>query len=250
MTAFGGNQVRWSVERCGTMTERRRLPVVPVAMLLLMALWTGCGRPPAVEPAAYLMRVGERTLTPADFEAAWVAWKAASGGEPVDEPNAVRAARADLLQQLTEEMVLLERARELGLSVSDAELADAVAAIRRDYPEDAFDQMLIENAVARPKWEAALRQRLVIDKLIEVDVVSRIQITEEEIAERYRAYRAELAPGQSPAPEPADLHDQLVRQLQRDKTESVYGDWIRDLRQRLPLEINEKLLAEVLDVQS
>jgi hypothetical protein len=95
-----------------------------------------------------------------------------------------------------------------------------------------------------------LRQRLVIDKLIEVDVVSRIQITEEEIAERYRAYRAELAPGQSPAPEPADLHDQLVRQLQRDKTESVYGDWIRDLRQRLPLEINEKLLAEVLDVQS
>jgi hypothetical protein len=250
MMELGKGKLRGAGGRLREVMAGVGITVFPAAILLLMGLLAGCGPAPAVPPVAYLIRVGERTLTPADFEAAWGAWNTAGGGESLDEPNALRAAKTNLLQQLAEQMVLLERAREIGLTVSDTELAAAVAAIRQDYPEDAFEQMLIENAVARPKWEEALRQRLVIDKLIEVDLASRIQISEEEIAARYNAYRAEQAVGQAPAPEPADLHDQLVRQLRRDMTESAYGDWVKDLRQRLPLEINETLLAKVLGVES
>jgi len=211
---------------------------------LLLAGSAACRRAPEEKAPSILIQVGESRLTTAEFESAWTAWSATAGGDGDTEPQARQADRTRLLQELIEEMILLERARELGLSVDDAELAAAVAAVRKDFPEEAFEEMLVENAVALPQWEAGLRRQMIIDKLIAQDLTARIRITEDEIAARYRASQAEQAAG---AGAPAEgLHDQLVQQLRREKAEAAYADWVQELRQRMTVQINETLLSQVL----
>jgi parvulin-like peptidyl-prolyl isomerase len=99
---------------------------------LLLAGSAACRRAPEEKAPSILIQVGESRLTTAEFESAWTAWSAAAGGDGDTEPQARQAERTRLLQELIEEMILLERARELGLGVDDAELAAAVAAVRKD----------------------------------------------------------------------------------------------------------------------
>jgi hypothetical protein len=224
----------------------RPLAILFSAVLLLLAGAAACSRAPEEKAPSILIQVGESRLTTAEFESAWTAWRAAAGGDGETEPQARQADRTRLLQELIEEMILLERARELGLSVDDAELAAAVAVVRRDFPGEAFEQMLVENAVALPQWEAGLRRQMIIDKLIAQDLTAQIRITEDEIAARYRASQAEHTAGGGAGAPAEGLHDQLVQQLRREKAEAAYADWVQELRRRMTVQINETLLSQVL----
>jgi len=58
-----------------------------------------------------------------------------------------------ILNQLTERLILLERAKELGIQLSDEELEGAIASIKSDYPKGEFDHVLLEQAVSYSQWK-------------------------------------------------------------------------------------------------
>jgi FKBP-type peptidyl-prolyl cis-trans isomerase (trigger factor) len=69
-------------------------------------------------------------------------------------------------------MIILERAEELGLSISSDEIQKVVSEIKSDYPEDTFEKALLEFAVSYESWEARLKNRLLMQKVVDNELKS------------------------------------------------------------------------------
>jgi hypothetical protein len=155
-----------------------------------------------------------------------------------DEPEDFRNARLRLLNQLVVEMIILERAEELGLSISSEEIHKAVSEIKSDYPEDTFEKTLLEFAVSYESWEAQLKNRLLMQKVVDNELKSQIVITPEDIASFYeRNYQATDTDVES-IKETKDINENIIKHLRQEKTEQAYKIWIKELKQKYSIEIN------------
>jgi len=124
-----------------------KLFLVLTALLLLYAL-SGCADPEAKHGDEYLIRVGERITTIDDFKRTFEIVKAAYPHNVLKGSACLREARLSLLNQLVEQMIILERAAEQNIGISDSEVEEVIAGIRKDYPEGEFDKTLLEYAIS------------------------------------------------------------------------------------------------------
>jgi hypothetical protein len=212
-----------------------RLPILLFLTGFLAGGCTDAGSRNEKEPAP-LIRVGDVTIGAGEFNRAFEMAMTAYPYEIVKQPRALRAARELVLRELVERAVLAARARELAIEVTPAELSDAIARIRKGYPEGAFEQTLLESAVSYEAWKAALRRRLLMEKVVTRELESRISATDAEIRAYYRDH---YAGGAEP---PADLHPDIrkaiARRLRAEKMETAYGAWLENLKKTYPIEID------------
>ena len=208
----------------------------------------GCQREAAVDDTAVLMTVGEREIHQDEFQRAYRVFRAAYGAEADEEPAAQRAGIIRFIQQLSDEMVLMAYAQDKGVAISTEDLNQAVEEIRRDYPEGLFDQMLLETAINFADWEAALRRRLTIERLVQQELAAKVSISEADIAAYYREHAAERPLASSPEEEAtaAQVDQMIIQQLRRQKTEAAYGPWIEHIRAKYPVTIDQAVVRHIL----
>jgi hypothetical protein len=247
------------------------------SLFLLLFLLTGCGQKDADLGKEVLIRVGDRSLTALEFNDAFEIAKIAYDEGIRKKPEDLRNAQIRLLNELTVEMILLEEAKKLGISVTDQELEKAVSDIKSDYPEGEFEKTLLEFAVSYDSWKSRLRNRLIMDKVIEKELASKIVITPEDVTEYYQKHyqdkemesesdqpsmESESAqpPEESESAQPseesespqssADLNGAIVKQLRRQKAEEKYHSWIENLKAQYTIEINNALWEKLTGSKS
>src|SRR5512147_1915856 len=103
----------------------------------------GCSPSGSERSDDYLVRSGNRKISAHDFLQAFELAKTSRPDSVDKNPAALQEARQQLLDEISIELVMLNRAEEVGISVSDADLDAAIAAIKRDYPPGVFEQTLI-----------------------------------------------------------------------------------------------------------
>jgi hypothetical protein len=187
-----------------------------------------------------LLRVGQREMTVHDFNEAFEISKTAYAHNIRLQNKDLRDAQMRLLNQLTVEMLMLERGKELGISVTDDELERAVAVIKSDYPEGEFEQTLIESAVSYDAWRNRLKTRLTMEKVIHAELKDRVSITPEDISEYYKKnYQGkELAADATPSSK--NVNEAIVTQLRNEKKEQAYKAWIEELKTKYVIEISSE----------
>jgi len=206
--------------------------------MLLFFFWGGCmnaGSSPDNEP---LIRVQDRILTVLDFNKAFEIAKTEYPYNFEDEPKDYRNARLRLLNQLVVEMIILERAKELGLSVSDDEVQKAVSEIKSDYPEDTFEKALLEFAVSYESWEAQLKKRLLMQKVIDNELKNQIVITPEDIAAYYERNPQATDTDADSINQTQVINENIIKHLRQEKAEQAYKIWIKELKRKYRIEIN------------
>ena len=210
----------------------------PWFVVLSVLLLAGCG-PPADRTAVpvVLVRVGMQTVSVDDFEAAFTISQMAYDFGDLQQPAIWQEARLRLLNELVEEALVLEKARILGIQVSAGEVDEAERRLRADYPEGAFEALLLENAVQYPVWRERLRVRRLLDKTVWEVLGAQVAVTPEALA-------AMLADPHETGPGNTDEH--LVQRLKRRQVEAAYPQWVRRLRQEFPVEINQPELERLL----
>jgi hypothetical protein len=225
---------------------RHDLAIVLIAFLLTAAY--GCQPESSVERNTVLMVVGQRAFRVDEFERAYRVFRSAHGVGLEEDPAAEQASRLRFIQQLAEQLVLLEYARDIGLEISAEALNKAVEDIRGDYPDDLFEQMLLENAVNFEDWKQALRVRLTIDRLIQQELSANVQITEKDIEAYYQdPDAAQLASPSTLEGEGADQIDQMIiQQLRRQKTEQAYTPWMEGLKAKYPVDIDQAVVQQII----
>ncbi len=185
-----------------------------------------------------LIRVDDRVMTVLDFNNAFEITKIAYDDNIKENPEDLINAQIRLLNQLTVEMILLEQAETLGIGVSASELENAVSAIKSDYPEGEFEKTLLEYAVSYEAWESRLKNRLIIDKVIEEELKNRITITPEDISGYYKDHYQGRENESGSTRESEDINETIVKQLRRIKAEESYDAWLEDLKGQYVIEIN------------
>lgn len=164
-------------------------------------------------------------------------WQNSDGDAPSDKES--KALR--LLNQISEELLLTEKAKALEIEVSDKELQDAVQSIKADYPEGTFEQVLLENAVSYDFWCQRLKVRLLMDKVIQKELESHVNITPEDISSFYKEHYAGVVDRQKGDPgsgQDKNINEIIVKRLRKLKAEDTYKEWIKELGQIYPVHIN------------
>lgn len=186
----------------------------------------------------YLIRVGSSTISVAEFKRAVEAnSEEAFPGDQDISPSALNDLRVRVLNQLTDELIIIERATVLGVQVSHQELEASVDAVKADYPDDTFEKTLLENAVSFQAWKQKLATRLLIDKVIAKELVDKVEITSKDVA----IYFQNHFPKGIPEGEDADqFNKRIVQHLRQQKAEALYHGWIESLRKDFPVEVHQQ----------
>ena len=185
-------------------------------------------------------------MTVLDFHRAFEIAEAAFPHNVLQDSSSLKEAKKRLLNQMTEEMVLLERAKELGVSIADSEVDKKIAEIKSDYPEGVFEEILLEYAVSYESWKKGLKTRMLIEKLVDKELSAQIVITADDISRYYEEnYRASnLKPDLTDRAQ--DLNEKIVKHLRRKKIEKIYKSWIEQIHKEFHIDINEKQWKKIL----
>ena len=219
----------------------------PVSFLFLLL---GCGEKGSGLGNEVLIRLGDRVVTVLDFNEAFEISKIEFAQSTGEQSEDLRKAQFRLLNELILEVVLLERADEIGISVTDTELEKAVAAIKSDYPSGEFEETLLEFAVSYETWESRLKTRLIMEKVIEKELENRITITPEDIAAYYKKNFQDKKGQSESTPAAGDINEIIVKQLRREKAEETYKSWIEELKAKYEIEINSEQWGQITDSQN
>ncbi|MDI6687399.1 MAG: SurA N-terminal domain-containing protein [Desulfobacterales bacterium] len=226
--------------------------------LLIIYILAGCGDSGhdshSMPGDNYLIKVGDRVATTVDFNRAFEIIKTAYSYNALQEPDSCMEAKLRLLSQLIEEMIILERAKELNIEISDSELNEAVARIKGDYDDNAFEQILLEQAVSYNLWEKELGKRLLIEKVVEKELREHVVITPEDISnyyeKHYSGHEGPSALSEVPNKADSDLNRIIVKELRRQKAEEAYKPWIENFRKKYLIEINKKEWEKISQTDS
>ena len=214
-------------------------------LVIIMAVWVGCTNSGPAENKDYLVRVRNSAISVGEFKKVFEIAKSAYTHNEMQKPPAYRAAQQRLLNQLTEELILIERAKDLEIQIAESEIESAVADIKSDYPEGAFEKMLLEHAVSYPTWKKRLERRLLMEKVIDEELKHRITIEPNEILAYYDAHVRSKA---DDFQKPVDINEVIVMQLRRKKAESAYLAWIKMLQKEYTIEINQKQWEKIANL--
>lgn len=209
--------------------------------LLAGLLFAGCDSPdPHGSDDTVLIRTDRQTITKGQFERVFETAKIAYSDNRNVDRVLLAEARLRVLNQMAEELIIQRRAEELGITLDDQELETAIEDIKKDYQDDEFQQMLLESAIPYSLWKDRLRARLLIEKVIAVDLARSVTISAQDIEKYYKAHETEFSVDQDKPPE-ADLKHRIVQQLRREKVEAAYAPWMDQLRERYQVTINWEL---------
>ncbi|HUT43609.1 MAG TPA: SurA N-terminal domain-containing protein [Desulfobacterales bacterium] len=217
---------------------------------LICFLWVGytlagCSDFEHKQRNEYFIKVGDRTITVADFNKAFEIAKNAYPQNRIQRPDVNREVRLRLIQQMTEEMILLERAEELGITITDSQVEKALRDIKKDYPDNVFQEILLEYAIPYQSWKEGLKTRLLMEKVITQELGDKIEITHDDISKYYEEHFKDDNTSPDVKAVSKDINNIIIKILRKEKMEKAYASWIKKLKNKYAVKINKKELEKM-----
>jgi len=179
------------------MCERRKqLPTNSALRLLLVTAWcglflalaTGCNTKPAGSDVAAL--VDGHKIYNTDVDKYYQNQTAGSEQQPVGEQ--ATSLRLSILRELIDNEILMLRAEKLGLLATDDEVERKLNEIKSPYTKEEFDARMKEKKLTLDDFKRDLRRSLTVDKVLNKEVTSKINISDQDITSYYNAHKAEF----------------------------------------------------------
>jgi peptidyl-prolyl cis-trans isomerase SurA len=110
-------------------------------------------------------------------------------------PDPTKAEQAlsfklNILNELIDDQILLEHAAHAHITVSEAEVDTRIASLRSPYSKEEFQRRLASQGLTEASLRQEIRKTLTIEKLINKEIISRISVTNAEIADYYNRNKA------------------------------------------------------------
>jgi peptidyl-prolyl cis-trans isomerase SurA len=185
------------------------LGALAIALVVTACRSTPATAPPASPAADTWAVVNGKEITRNDVERAF-----RQSGDPAQPPPSEEealAAKLGILDDMILEEILVARARQQNLQVTDAEVDTAYAGAKKNVG-DAFEKQLADRKLTTADVRDGLRRQLLAQKVIEHDVTAKVTVTDQQITEFFNANR-----GQFNMPEDAVHLAQIIVTPVRDQ---------------------------------
>jgi len=157
--------------------------------VLFVLAGAGCSSKPAGSDVA--ATVNGRKIYNADVEKYYENQTAGSEQQPPSGEQATNL-RLSILRQLIDNEILMQRAEKLGLLATDDEVDRKLNEIKSPYTKEEFDARLKEKKLTLDDFKRDLRRSLTVDKVLNKEVTSKINISDQDITSYYNEHKAEF----------------------------------------------------------
>ncbi len=100
--------------------------------------------------------------------------------------------RLSILNELIETEILMQRAEKLGLLATDEEVDRKLNEIKSPYTAEEFNKRLQDKKISVDDFKRDLRRSLTRDKVLNKEITSRINITDQDVSSYYNEHKAEF----------------------------------------------------------
>ncbi len=160
------------------------------AALLATGGWViGCNKSAAPAPDVWAV-VNGKEIKRDEVEKYYRTRVNPEGQEPSQEE--ALSLKLNVIDELINNEILMERAKKLNLEASDGEVEDKFTEFKSPYTEDEFQRQLKERGVTVDDLKNTVRREISIQKLINREVVSKVTITDQDIQDFYNANRPQF----------------------------------------------------------
>ena len=169
---------------------KTRVRCGPPALIILVALLAlaACNRDDA--GGDVMASVNGRKILRSEVDKYYANQTAGSSQQPVGE-QAV-SLRLSILNELIETEVLMRRADKLGLLATDEEVDRKLNEIKSPYTAEEFNKRLEEKKISLDDFKRDLRRSLTRDKVLNKEIASHINITDQDVADYYNSHKSEF----------------------------------------------------------
>lgn len=168
--------------------SRFRLFLTVLLAVPFLAVSLGCGTKMAGDDVA--ATVDGRKITRADLDKYYENQTAGSQQQPSGEQ--ATSLHLSILHQLVDFEILMRRAEKLGLLATDDEVERKLNEIKSPYTKEEFDARMKEKKLTLDDFKRDLRRQLTVDKVLNKEVTSKINVTDQDISNYYNAHKSEF----------------------------------------------------------
>jgi len=169
-------------------TVKRPAAWVPL-VAAVFALFAGCNKQTQHAPDVWAV-VNGKEIHREEVDKYYRTRVNPEGQEPSQEE--ALSLKLNVLDELINNEILLERAKKLNLEASDGEVEDKFTELKSPYTEDEFQRQLKDRAVSVDDLKSDLRRQLSIQKLLNREVVAKISITDQDVTDFYNQNKAQF----------------------------------------------------------
>ena len=156
--------------------------------LFLLALAAGCSRGSASPDV--MAKVNSHEITRTEVDKYYANQTAGSPQQPTEEQAS--SLRLSILKELIDNEILMQRAEKLGLLATNEEVDAKLNEIKAPYTQEQFDERMKERKLTIDDFKRDLRRQLTVDKVINKEITSKINITDADISNYYNAHKGEF----------------------------------------------------------
>ena len=158
--------------------------------LVLLLLLPGLGCNGKQEGADVMATVNGRKITRTEVEKYYANQTADAPQKPSQEQ--ADSLRLSILRELIDNEILMQRAEKMGLLATDEEINSKLAEIKAPYTQEEFDKRLKDRNLTLDDFKRDLRRSITIEKVLNKEVTSKINISDEDITSYYNQHKAEF----------------------------------------------------------
>jgi len=159
-----------------------------VASAFLLIALCACSRETA--GGDVMATVNGRKIYRSEVDKYYANQTAGSDQQPTGE-QAV-SLRLSILNELIETEILMRRAEKLGLLATDEEVDRKLNEIKSPYTAEEFNKRLAEKKISLEDFKRDLRRSLTRDKVLNKEITSHINITDQDVTNYYNEHKAEF----------------------------------------------------------
>src|SRR5277367_6298573 len=160
---------------------RRAAVLLPLVGVMLLGA-AGCKQEVQHSPDVWAV-VNGKEIKRADVDKYYRTRVNPEGQEPSQEE--ALSLKLNVLDELINNEILLERAKKLNLEASDGEVEDKFTELKSPFTEEEFQRQLKSRGMVVDDLKRDLRRQLSIQKLLNHEVAAKISISDQDVADFY-----------------------------------------------------------------
>jgi peptidyl-prolyl cis-trans isomerase SurA len=174
-------------------SEPRRARSLPISIVVATALFlllsvTGCNTNKATE--GVMATVNGRKVLRTEVDKYYNNQTSQAPQKPTDEQ--ADSLRLSILKELIDNEILMQRAEKLGLLATDDEVNSKLTEIKAPFSQQDFDKRLADRGITLADFKADLRRSITVEKVLNKEVTSKINISDNDITTYYNQHKAEF----------------------------------------------------------
>jgi len=184
----------FSKSRCFLSGEERlkthsatRFFLLLLAASMALAFTACANKKPGDDIAA---SVDGRKISRTDIEKYYQNQTSGSDQQPAGEQ--ATSLRLSILKELIDNEILMRRAEKLGLLATDDEVERKLNEIKSPYTKEEFDARLKDKKISMDDFKRDLRRSLTVEKVLNKEVTSKINITDQDVSTYYTEHKSEF----------------------------------------------------------